>query len=133
MKFYVDCDAVSSVIIQKMAFKAGYEWFASKSVLQDYSFDTEIFFDSENKDCLRGTIHKVIVRKQDCKEYTKITLEQLVDYFLEGKITWDQPYEVQIGGHKVSVNKDGTIKFGCTLLTKEQVDNLIGERTKLTS
>jgi hypothetical protein len=42
-----------------------------------------------------------------------------------------QPETMTIGGYDIQLFKDGTVKFGCTKATKEQVDEFIQKRAKV--
>jgi hypothetical protein len=77
--------------------------------------------------------HKLEFDRSIAGEVEEVTVEQLIEYLLNDNITWDtvKKEELTVGGNKVTIFSDGTVKFGCTLATKEEVNQIIAIRKKL--
>jgi hypothetical protein len=115
-----------SEIVQKLAFKAGYEWCASgRSVIEEWtSYPVLFHFDNS------------LTFNNDVKSYQrdpKITLEQAIEYLLNNNVTWDvlKIKEMSVAGQKITIYSNGDVRFGCTLATKDDVEKIVAERNKL--
>jgi hypothetical protein len=109
-------------VIIKIAVKADFD-----TRYMEYSSNYPIMYLNYN------TQHKVEFDNCFSSEVKEVTVEQLIEYLLNDNITWDiiKKEELTVGGNKVTIFSDGTVKFGCTLATKEEVNQIIAIRKKL--
>jgi len=140
MKYvHVKVNKETSTALQKVAFKQGFAWYDGHEVWHPaFAHEREYIL------CISISGEKRIAWSG--KSDDLITVEEAIDYLLDGKESWKKPVTLSFtstgysdGQDHVTLNTDGTVELNLvgsellTTFTKDEFDQIVAARNTLLS